>query len=157
MSIDVLLNLQANREPWAQYVDPLSPPKRAHLVADVGRMAAYWNIPFNRPEPRRPQSKDAMSIATLLSDADIEHSEFRENAFAALWQQQKDLGDASVIDGALAGVDWKGLGSVEDGLEKLTQNTIHAYEKGVYGVPTFLHGDHLYFGADRMDVLASRL
>jgi 2-hydroxychromene-2-carboxylate isomerase len=29
-SIDVLLNLQAGRDAWATYVDPLAAPKRAH-------------------------------------------------------------------------------------------------------------------------------
>jgi len=35
VSIDVLLNLQAGRDAWAAYSDPLSAPKRAHLLADV--------------------------------------------------------------------------------------------------------------------------
>jgi len=37
--IDVPLYLQANREPWAEYVDPLPPVKRVRLVADVGSLA----------------------------------------------------------------------------------------------------------------------
>jgi 2-hydroxychromene-2-carboxylate isomerase len=157
VSIDVLLNLQADREPWAEYVDPLAPAKRAHLVADVGRMAAYWNIPLNRPNPRRPRSKEAMSIATLLSEKGIEHEEFRRKAFASLWQKQQDLGDPEVYSSAAADVDWQTMGSLSDGLEMLTRNTVSAYKQGVYGVPTFVNDEQLYFGADRMDVLASNL
>src|SRR3954449_4615375 len=41
VSIDVLLNLQAGREPLALYVDPLPPPKRKHFLADVRRSANF--------------------------------------------------------------------------------------------------------------------
>lgn len=41
VSIDVLLNLQAGRSPWAPYEDPLSPIKRQYLYLDVARGAAY--------------------------------------------------------------------------------------------------------------------
>ena len=157
VSIDVLLNLQADRDPWAEYVDPLVPAKRAHLVADVGRMAAYWKIPLKRPQPPRPRSKEAMSIATLLAEAGIEHAAFRNNAFAALWQNQKDLGDSEVYQAAVGDIDWQTFGTLSNGLERLSQNTLTAYARGVYGVPTFVVDDHLYFGADRMGVLANNL
>lgn len=157
VSIDVLLNLQAGREPWAEYVDPLVPAKRAQLIADVSRMAAYWKIPLRRPDPSRPRSKDTMSIATLLSKAGMEHDAFRRKAFMALWQNQQDLGDPNVYRASAADVDWQAVGSLSDGLAMLTNNTVSAYESGVYGVPTFVNCDQLYFGADRMDVLASQL
>src|SRR3954464_8946565 len=41
VSIDVLLNLQAGREPLAPYVDPLPAPKRKHFLADVRRSANF--------------------------------------------------------------------------------------------------------------------
>jgi len=47
--------------------------------------------------------------------------------------------------------------AAEKGVDLLTQNTVAAYESGVFGVPTFVVGDDLYFGADRMELLASRL
>ena len=53
VSIDVLLNLQAGRDAWAAYSDPLSGPKRAHLLADVRRNAAFYNIPLRAPKPPR--------------------------------------------------------------------------------------------------------
>lgn len=42
-------------------------------------------------------------------------------------------------------------------MDLLTQNTLAAYERGDFGVPTFVVGEELYFGADRMELLASRL
>lgn len=157
VSIDVLLNLQSDREPWAIYQDPLAPPKRAHLIADIARMARFWDIPLLPPDPRRPQSKQAMAIATFLSTMNVEHSAFRQAAFQALWMEQKDLADIKVIRSCLKGLDLSLLDDLEKGVEDLTNNSVAAYERGVFGVPTFVFGHDLYFGADRMEVLAKHL
>ena len=45
----------------------------------------------------------------------------------------------------------------KEGTELLTRNTLTAYESGVFGTPTFVIGDDLYFGADRMELIASKL
>lgn len=160
VSIDVLLNLQAGREPWADYQDPLPPPKRAHLLADVPRMAKFWNIELKRPNPPRPRSTDAMSIAAALESRGVDHDTYRREAFAALWLNQSDLGELTVIKACLArgGLDpaisdqpldaWRHL---------LAETTRHAYKAGVFGVPTFVCDSEIYFGADRMDVLAGQL
>jgi 2-hydroxychromene-2-carboxylate isomerase len=156
VSIDVLLNLQRGREPWAPYEDPLLPAKRRHLLHDVGRMASYWGIPLKKPNPPRPRSLEAMCMATRLAREGIEHSEYRVRAFNALWNEQKDLGDLSVITQCLSGIS-AGAESWEDDRQALTENSVAAYELGVFGVPTFWFENQPYWGADRMEVLASIL
>src|SRR5258708_26710898 len=66
VSIDVLLNLQAGRDAWAVYSDPLSGPKRANLLADVRRNAALYNIPLPAPNPPQPDPIPALCAADLL-------------------------------------------------------------------------------------------
>jgi 2-hydroxychromene-2-carboxylate isomerase len=95
VSIDVLLNLQAGRDAWAAYSDPLSGPKRAHLLADVRRNAAFYNTPLRPPKPPRPNSLPALCTAILLgSDG---NDDFRNEVFDALWQQQSDISDSNVL------------------------------------------------------------
>ena len=159
VSIDVLLNLQAGREPWAEYQDPLPPPKRAHLLADVPRMAEFWGIELKRPNPPRPRSIHAMSIAADLEARGVDHDAYRREAFAALWRHQLDLGDPAVIKTCLArgGLEPSiADGPLEAGRQLLTEATVEAYKRGVFGVPTFVKGSDIFFGADRMDVLAMR-
>src|ERR1700709_2610095 len=105
VSIDVLLNLQAGRDAWAAYSDPLSGPKRAHLLADVRRNAAFYNIPLRSPKPPRPNSIPALCAAALLGPE--AHDDFRNAVFDALWQQQRDISDSSVLAECLrsAGAD----------------------------------------------------
>ena len=100
VSIDVLLNLQAGRAPWAPYLDPLSPPKRAHLVADVRRLAAYYNVPLKPTNPRRPDSRAALCLAGLIDER--ERSAFNDAVFEALWQRQQDIASPEVLEKCLA-------------------------------------------------------
>ena len=159
VSIDVLLSLQAGRQPWAEYVDPLAPPKRSHLFADIPRMAKYWNIPLGGPRSFKPGSKQAMCFATALYSTGDNQSEFVDAALKALWIDAKDLEAPHVLADIESSSPINALTDAERqaALEELTANTRAAYELGVFGVPTFRYRDKIYFGADRMDVLASSI
>jgi 2-hydroxychromene-2-carboxylate isomerase len=143
VSIDVLLNLQADRDAWAPYVDPLSAPKRAHLIADVRRNAEFYAAPLRPPRPRRPNSIPALCTAALL-DPEAQES-FRNAVFDALWQEQRDIADASVLAACLtrAGSD-PGLvdrACAPDARADLADATRLAFASGIFGVPTFVYSD----------------
>ena len=157
VSIDVLLNLQAKREPWAEYVDPLAPPKRAHMISDIPRMARYWGIPIGGPFTFKPSSKLAMNTLTHLSSLGVDLHALTNRFFEALWQQARNIEDREVYDRILLEANVSLLTEAENrsANERLTENTRKAYEDGIFGVPSFRHNDNVYFGADRMDVLAA--
>ena len=159
VSIDVLLNLQAGRDAWAAYSDPLSAPKRAHLLADVRRNAAYYDAPLRAPKPARPNSIPALCAAALLGPQG--HDEFRNAVFEALWQQQRDIADPNVLAECLARAG-QDPGLVERALaararEAIADETSRAYGNGVFGVPTFVCNNEVFFGNDRLDMLGWRL
>src|SRR3978361_1950269 len=105
VSIDVLLSLQAGRDAWAVYSDLRPGANAAHLLADVRRNAAFYNIPLRSPKPPRPNSIPALCAAALLGPEG--HNDFRNAVFDALWQQQRDISDSSVLAECLmsAGTD----------------------------------------------------
>ena len=158
--VSVLLNLQANKEPWAEREDPFCPAKRAHFMADIFRLIEYWKIPFAMPSPPIPVCDEAMAIAALLERDGVSRSGFHDAVFKAVWQEQKDGSDPEVLRTCLAtGGHDPGLieEAKEKGVDLLTESTRTHYEAGIFGVPTFVVGDDIYFGADRMEMLASRL
>jgi 2-hydroxychromene-2-carboxylate isomerase len=159
VSIDVLLNLEMGRDAWAAYIDPLSPPKRAHLLADVRRNAAFYNAPLRAPKPPRPNSIPALCTAALLDPEGREV--FRNAVFDALWQQQRDIADPNVLEECVtrAGGD-PGLvkqAFTPEARDALADETRRAYARGVFGVPSFVCNDEVFFGNDRLDMLAWRL
>ncbi|HEB87987.1 MAG TPA: hypothetical protein ENI85_00295 [Deltaproteobacteria bacterium] len=160
VSVSVLLNLQVDEAPWAEREDPLCPPKRAHFMADIFRLIEYWKIPFAMPSPPIPVCDEAMAIAALLEREGISRSGFHDAVFEAVWQEQEDAADPEVLRACLAaGSHDPALqeAASREGLDLLTAKTRAAYDQGVFGVPTFVVGDDLYFGADRMEMLAARL
>lgn len=158
VSIDVLLNLQAGRAPLAAYADPLAAPKRRHLVADVGRCARLYEAPLRRPVPARPDPTLALCVATLLEE-DGAGAGFHMAVFRALWEQQRDIADPAVLAAALPEPAAALLERARDPRvrQTLIANSQTAYDRGVFGVPSFVLGDEVYFGADRLDLLGARL
>ena len=156
VSVDVLLNLQAGKKAGAEYADPLAPPKRQHMMSDIPRLARYWGIPFGGPFTFKPQATKAMCLATALQSSGLDQEEFVNLALKTLWLETRDLSDNKVLK-ELASV--ANLDSFEHDatLRDLTKNTELAYQAGIFGVPSFRHENQIYFGADRVDVLASEL
>jgi 2-hydroxychromene-2-carboxylate isomerase len=159
VSIDVLLNLGAGRDAWAAYSDPLSGPKRAHLLADVRRNAAFYNARLRAPKPPRPNSIPALCTAALLGPEG--HDGFRNAVFEALWQQQRDIGDPMVLEECMTRAgkdpDLVKRALTSEAREALAEETRHAYARGIFGVPSFVCNDEVFFGNDRLDMLAWRL
>jgi 2-hydroxychromene-2-carboxylate isomerase len=156
--IDVILNLQSGREPWVSYVDTLIPPKRAYLMADIRRMAKFYGAPYSPSWkwPSRPNQVPALCVASLLS-GEVEAA-FRSAVFDGLWHEHKDIADPEVLRNMLSRAGGN-VGTVEQAndpsvLSALTARTAEAYETGVFGTPTFVWSGEIFFGADRLEVLA---
>lgn len=155
VAIDVLLNLQAGREAFAPYVDPLSEAKRAHLIADVRRLASYYGLPMRRTNPPRPNSIPALCLAAQL--AEDQRTNFADAVFDALWQERQDIAEATVLARCLAqaGGPTGALSRAFEATERaeLARRTAEAYACSVFGVPTFACDGEIFFGNDRLDLL----
>lgn len=155
VSIDVLLNLQAGRDPWAAYQGPLPAPKRAHLISDVRRLALYYDLPLRAPRPPRPDPISALYLSGLL--AGEQRDAFIDAVFAGLWEQQQDVSAPDVLAACLAraGARPELAASVVATVARaeLAARSRAAYARGVFGVPSFVVGDEMFFGNDRLDLL----
>jgi len=159
VSIDILLNLQAGRDAWADYVDPLCAPKRRHLVADVRRTAEFYKAPLRPPNPPRQNSVAALCVAAMLEGA--AHEIFRNSIFDALWQNQTDIADPETLKACLVRAEMapeildEALSPVAR--TKLAAFTEQTYARGIFGVPSFVFDGEILFGNDRLEMLAWRL
>jgi len=161
VSIDVLLNLQAGRAPLAPYVDPLPPPKRKHFLADVRRSANFLGAPLSPPHQPRPDPAPALCVALRLAQDGIPHDRFIDMVFEAMWQHRSDIGTREVLTHCLISAAL-GEAVIEAALSpgtrsELVAQSMQAYEMGIFGVPSFVAHGEIFFGADRLDMLAWRL
>jgi 2-hydroxychromene-2-carboxylate isomerase len=161
VSIDVLLNLQAGREPLAPYVDPLPPPKRKHFLADIRRSANFFGAPLLPPHQPRPDPAPALCVALQLAQDGIPHDRFIDMVFEAMWQHRGDIGAREVLANCLisAGLEETVLDAAVSprARSELVTQSVQAYEMGIFGAPSFVNNGEIFFGADRLDMLAWRL
>ena len=134
--------------------------KRRYVFADAIREADRSGYTFKGPPTHPFNPLRALRMCTALDDAN-DRLTFAKAMLKAAWEDEKELGDANVLDGIANGCGFADhrLGNAAEQPEiknRLMQATARAIEFGVFGVPTFLFRGELFWGSDRIDALLWR-
>ena len=86
---------------------------------------------------------------------------YHETVYERFWRRELDIEDAVAIEGTLAasGVEVRGFREYleDEGRQRLEEIKLDAERKGVFGVPGYLVGEELFWGAERLGLVAERL
>lgn len=145
--------------------DGRSPPERAKVKIpltrqDVSRWCRRLDVPFN-PPPMTTDPTPAALLAFAAEGAGL-LTPYVEAVMWAEWAEGQDIGQAAVLAavaqkiGLDSGAVDKALNSNEYRL-RLQDNWAEAIELGVIGVPTFVVGEEIFWGNDRLDFLLEHL
>jgi 2-hydroxychromene-2-carboxylate isomerase len=133
--------------------------KRKHVMVDLDRWSKHWGVPF-RFTSRFPIRTVAALRLTLLAP-EARRAALVHRLMRAAWVEDADLEDAATlracatdagVDPAL--VDETGSPAAK---EALIATTSDAEARGVPGAPTFVVGDHVFWGQDRLDFVKKAL
>ena len=132
----------------------LLPYKKPYLFKDLDRLAKFHGIPFNTPSEFPRLTVKPLRALHSLSKEDL--PEAVHQLYRAYWVEDRDISDASEL------VDLLGAEAVEktgdpEIKQSLIQATDEAVSRGLFGAPTFLVGQEMFFGHDRMDLLEAFL
>lgn len=127
-------------------------PKRNYLFKDLLRYTALNNVPFNPPKNSAFNSLHALRLS-LKSVAKDRQKEVIDAIFKAAWEKGMDIGSDDVLKEVL---EASGLPSKELFLKmeesssrmELKNNVEEAINAEVFGVPTFLVDDEIFWGND---------
>ena len=133
----------------------MSPDKQQAVFKDLGRWAEWWKIPFSFPShfPLR---------SVLPLRAAIVEPKLTVPLYTAFWAKGQDISKKEVLfdickqhglDGQIV-IEGAESQTIKD---QLRQNTQHAIESGVCGVPSWDVDGEIWWGQDRLLSLASRL
>ncbi len=145
---------------WGQLGPAEIPAKRVFTFKDVLRRCAEYNLPLQGPKfhPFNPLVAQRAILAAAPSD--------RVTATAAVlhagWALGADLGDADAVATALTSAGLSGAALVARAAEPdikagLLAETEQAIARGVFGVPSFVVGDEVLWGQDRLRDLPALL
>lgn len=136
-----------------------SPAKQRYLAKDLDRWAAYWGVPFRFPSRFPTNSLRALRVYHALPEAN--RDAYREAVFRAFWVDDRDITSGEVLGSCIGD-----LHLAQTALEKASGDDIKALvrsetdaavARGVFGVPTFVVGDQLFWGQDRLVLVEEAL
>lgn len=136
------------------------PAKMKYIGTEMQRWARWWGVPFQMPSKFPQRTVTAQRLALLAA----EHGDGLRLAIAlarAMWAEGRDLEDEQTLRQILAHegfapslVDDTQLPRVK---QALADNTARAKAAGVFGTPTFVVGDQLFWGQDRLELVAEAM
>jgi len=132
------------------------PTKRRFTYRYVLWRARKMGVPMKMP-PAHPFNP---LLALRLIVAAGSHASAVEAVFDAIWRDGKDIESDAVIADLAKRLD---LSNASDALQspeikqKLRANTDRAIALGVFGVPTFVVGEELFWGHDAFEMLLQYL
>ncbi len=137
-------------------------PKLINRKRDLQRWAQRYQLPFRMPD--RFPIKTSPSLRGALA---ARHYELEEEFLFAVFARYWEANDGSIDEDASLARVAESVGiDAEDFLRRLNSDSIRqqlidstqeALDKGVFGAPTIVVGDEIFWGKDRMEFVADEL
>jgi 2-hydroxychromene-2-carboxylate isomerase len=136
--------------------------KLRYAGADLGRWAAKYGVSIHR-NPHQSKFDSALLLRGALAAADDgDAAAYVSGVFGAMWNGERDLSERAELLGVLKQAGLAGEKLLEratsgDFATRLDRETAAAAERGLFGSPSFVVGNELFFGNDRLEFVAAAL
>lgn len=135
------------------------PSRQRFRMDELKRWSSWLDIPMNHTPAFFPVDCSLASKMVLAAGNDNQNAGGLSDAIlTAVWRDEKDVSDeATIIDVANnCGLDGQALVTTakSDALtEQFESVTNEAHEGDVFGSPTYVYNDEIFWGQDRLDFL----
>ena len=131
------------------------PAKAKHMVRDCKLIAEKKKIKFKFNSYLPIKSLNLMR-GVIVAEEDNYKSYYIDNIFNSVWQDGLNMNDENIIEKVLKNLNVNPKtfllrstsSSIKDSLKKRTSE---AYEKGVFGAPSFISNNKVFWGQDRIE------
>lgn len=141
-----------------------APQRQAYRLVEMARFSKHLNMPMHLKPKFFPVAGD--DAARVIIAVDLHHGTQAAMAITgailkAVWAQERDIADTQVLGELLVeqNLDAACLAQATqaDVQDRYTQYTQRAIDVGVFGAPTYVIEDEMYWGQDRLDFVARHL
>lgn len=150
-----------NAQGWSTSPFNIYPAKGRYMVREMERLSAARGLPFMMPSPFPQNSLNAARLA-LIGHEEGWGPAFARAVYTAQFADGEDISDRKVLGKILSDLGRDPaplLARMEqpDTKQRLRQQTEEAQELGIFGAPSFLAQDELFWGDDRLEQAIARL
>jgi 2-hydroxychromene-2-carboxylate isomerase len=131
------------------------PIKLAYARIDQRRWARHYGIPVNPPQE---YASSLLNKGALFESAPDAARRYVTLAFHKVWGEGGPMTTEPLLRSIASAMSWD-FGAFNafirssEADEAYARSTQTAHERGVFGVPTMMIGDHLWWGNDRLGFL----
>jgi 2-hydroxychromene-2-carboxylate isomerase len=142
-----------------------SPQRQAYRLQELARWRDHLNIPIHvQPKffPASEQQTSGCIIGVRETIGDQPAIKLAHRVLKALWQEEKNPGDPAVLAGLITDVglsanEVMALGSDPKWAERRLADTQAALDRNVFGAPSYVIGEDIFWGQDRLGFVERRL
>jgi 2-hydroxychromene-2-carboxylate isomerase len=140
---------------WNDSPFNIYPVKGRYMWRDLERICARLEVPFRRPS-QFPRNGLLAARVACSNAAEPWLPAFVRGVYRANFAEDRDIAQAATVSDVL---DALGLPAAEvleraqspAAKQRLREQTDEAIRRGIFGAPTFVVGDELFWGNDRLE------
>lgn len=142
-----------------------SPQRQAYRLQELKRWREHLGIPIHI-QPKHFPASEALSSACVIAlretGGDAPAIRLAHRVLKALWEEEKDPGDEATLAALIGdcGLDPQAviaLGKEPRWAEMKERDTAAALARGVFGAPSYVIGEEIFWGQDRLEFVERRL
>ena len=131
------------------------PSKAKFMIRDCKLIAEKKNINFKFNSYFPIKSLNLMR-GVLIAEEDDFKKFYIDNIFEAIWRDGLNMNDQNIVDKILKNLNINPKtfflrSNTQKIKDDLKNNTIKAFEKGIFGAPTFVVNNKIFWGQDRLE------
>ncbi len=140
---------------WNDSPFNLYPVKGRYMWRDLERVCAREGVPFRRPT-RFPRNGLLAARVTCAAAGREWCPELVRSIYRANFAEDREISDPSILAAILDSLGQQSKQVLEraesqETKDRLRRQTDEAIRRGIFGAPTFLVGDELFWGNDRLE------
>jgi 2-hydroxychromene-2-carboxylate isomerase len=142
-----------------------SPQRQAYRLQELPRWRDYLGIPIQVqpkffPSNELPAATCVIALRETMGDEPA--IKLAHRVLKALWQEEKNPGDTATLASLITDIGLDAdqvLQSASDPkwLERRRADSQAALDRGVFGAPSYVIGDEIFWGQDRLEFVQRRL